>query len=120
MKRSKADVPAKNGDAQSGVRELERSTSPIDDSEEIQRIRAMPKEVGVLLVVAGVGGLLLPGPIGTPFLILGGVILWPKAFERLEIFVQKRFPRMHHQSVRQIRRFIDDLERRYPVSQETR
>ena len=87
----------------------------MNDAEQIQRIRAMPKEVGVLLIVAGIGGLLLPGPIGSPFLILGGVVLWPKAFERLEIWFEKRFPRMHHQSVRQIKRFLDDLERRYPL-----
>jgi hypothetical protein len=87
----------------------------MNDAEEIQRIRAMPKEVGVLLIVAGVGGLLLPGPIGSPFFILGCVMLWPRVFERVEIALEKRFPRMHHQSVRQIKRFLDDLERRYPL-----
>ena len=67
------------------------------------------------LVVAGIGGLLLPGPVGTPFLILGGVMLWPRAFGRLEDLVEKRFPRVHHQGVRQIKRFLDDLDRRYPI-----
>jgi hypothetical protein len=86
-----------------------------DEAEELQRIRHMPKEVGVLLVVAGIGGLLLPGPIGSPFVILGGVILWPSVFERLEIAFEKRFPRIHRQSVRQIGRFLNDLERRYPL-----
>jgi hypothetical protein len=85
------------------------------DEEEIQRIRAMPKEFAVFLIVAGVSGLLLPGPVGTPFLILGCLMLWPNTFERMEIFVQRRFPRMHHEGVRQMRRFIDDLERRYPT-----
>ena len=47
-------------------------------------IEGLPKEVGVLLVVAGIGGLLLPGPVGTPFLLLGGVTLWPAAFRRVE------------------------------------
>jgi hypothetical protein len=75
----------------------------------------MPKEVGVLLVVAGIGGLLLPGPIGSPFVLLGGVILWPSVFERLEIAFERRFPRMHRKSVRQIGRFLTDLERRYPL-----
>jgi hypothetical protein len=88
---------------------------PATDAEEIQRIRALPKEVGVLLMVAGIGGILLPGPVGTPFLIVGGVILWPKAFERVELFFEKRFPKMHHHSVRQIKRFLDDLDRRYPL-----
>ena len=88
---------------------------PVDDAEEIRRIRALPREVGVLLVVAGIGGLLLPGPVGTPFLVLGGVMLWPRAFGRLEDLVEKRFPRVHHQGVRQIKRFLDDLDRRYPI-----
>ena len=86
------------------------------DAEEVQRIRALPKEVGALLVVAGIGGVLLPGPVGTPFLIVGGVILWPKAFERVELFFKKRFPKTHHQSVRQIKRFLHDLDRRYPIT----
>ena len=88
---------------------------PLNDTQELQRIRALPKEVGALLMVAGIGGILLPGPVGTPFLIVGGVILWPKAFERVELFFQKRFPKTHHQSVRQIKRFLDDLENRYPL-----
>lgn len=94
---------------------LQRAFDPMDDAEEIRRIRAMPTEVGVLLIVAGIGGILLPGPVGTPFLVLGAVMLWPRAFGRLETFVEQRFPRMHHQSVRQIKRFLDDLERRYPI-----
>jgi hypothetical protein len=89
---------------------------PRNDAEEIQRIRALPKEVGALLMVAGIGGVLLPGPVGTPFLIVGGVILWPKAFERVELFFKKRFPKTHRQSVRQIKRFLNDLDRRYPVA----
>jgi hypothetical protein len=91
------------------------SVEPRSDAEEMERIRSMPKEVGALLIVAGIGGLLLPGPIGTPFLIAGGVILWPRAFERVEIRFQKRFPRLHSQSLRQIKRFLCDLERRYPL-----
>ena len=81
----------------------------------MQRIRQMPKEVGVLLVVAGIGGLLLPGPVGSPFVILGGVILWPRVFERVETAFANRFPRVHRQSVRQISRFLTDMDRRYPL-----
>jgi hypothetical protein len=91
------------------------SVEPGSDAEEMERIRSMPKEVGALLIVAGVGGLLFPGPFGTPFLIAGGVILWPRVFERVEIRFQKRFPKLHSQSVHQIKRFLGDLERRYPL-----
>jgi hypothetical protein len=75
----------------------------------------MPKEVGVLLVLAGIGGLLLPGPWGTPFIIVGGVVLWPRVFERVEIAFGRRFPKAHRQGVRQIQRFLADLDRRYPL-----
>jgi hypothetical protein len=84
------------------------------EAEDVKRIREMPREVGVLLVVAGIGGLLLPGPVGTPFVLLGGVILWPRVFERIELAFSHRFPKVHRQSVRQIGRFITDLDRRYP------
>ena len=99
-----------SGDA----RALRHPDESPDDAAEVERIRAMPKEVGVLLIVAGIGGLLLPGPVGTPFVVLGGVVLWPKAFERVEIYLMKRFPKLHHRSLCQIKRFLQDLERRYP------
>ena len=82
----------------------------------IRRVRGMPAEVGILLIVSGIGGILLPGPVGTPFLVLGCLMLWPKAFRQTERCVEKRFPRMHRHGVKQINRFLDDLERRYPVS----
>ena len=73
-----------------------------------------PKELGVLLLVDGILGLLLPGPVGTPFLIVGGVILWPAAFNRLETCLERRLPRTHKLGMVQINRFVSDLERRYP------
>jgi hypothetical protein len=88
---------------------------PIDPDAVHRRYRALPKEIGVLLVVAGIGGILLPGPVGTPMLILGGVVLWPKAFEKMDTFLENHLPRMHREGVRQIDRFIDDLNRRYPL-----
>lgn len=88
---------------------------PADDALHGRRIETLPKEVGVLLVVAGIGGILLPGPIGSPFLILGGVVLWPRAFRGLDHFFERRFPKVHRQSMRQITRFLDDLDRRYPL-----
>jgi hypothetical protein len=87
---------------------------PAGVAEETLRIDSAPKELGVLLVVAGIGGLILPGPVGTPFLLAGGVILWPAAFKRMETCLQRRFPRFHREGVIQMRRFINDLERRYP------
>jgi hypothetical protein len=86
----------------------------IDGADDLELIKALPKEVGFLLLVMGVGGLLLPGPVGTPFVLMGGVVLWPRVFEKLEMRFQRRFPRLHRRSMRQLKRFVDDLERRYP------
>ncbi|MFO0891414.1 MAG: hypothetical protein U0790_20000, partial [Isosphaeraceae bacterium] len=90
-----------------------------EDREEVERIEMLPKEVGVLLVVAGIGGILLPGPVGSPLLILGGVILWPRWFRRVDDLCRKRFPGLHRQSVRQIHRFLEDLDWRYPLDRRT-
>jgi hypothetical protein len=86
------------------------------DLEPISRIHAMPAEVGVLLIVSGIGGILLPGPVGTPFLLLGCLMLWPKAFQRTGKCFETRFPKMHYHGVKQINRFLGDLEKRYPPS----
>jgi hypothetical protein len=91
---------------------------PIDrapSTENSELVGNLPREVGVLLILAGLGGLLLPGPIGSPFLLLGAVTLSPRTFGRVEHWFRGRFPRLHQRGTRQIRRFLADLERRYPV-----
>jgi hypothetical protein len=80
-------------------------------------IGALPKEVGVLLVIVGISGLLLPGPVGSPFLLLGSVTLWPSAFGKLERAFRSRFPKLHREGMQQVKRFLADLDRRYPVSE---
>jgi hypothetical protein len=81
----------------------------------VNKIKQLPKEVGVMLITAGILGLLLPGP-GTPAIIAGGLALWPDAFGRLESWLERRHPGIHRQSMKQIHRFLDDLEKRYPYS----
>jgi len=81
---------------------------------DVARLKTLPKEIGAFLVAIGVAGLLIPGPIGTPFLLMGGVVLWPRGFERLDLAFQRRFPSAHRQSARWLHRYITDIERRYP------
>lgn len=76
---------------------------------------SLPKELGVMLVSAGVIGVVLPGP-GAPALVAGGLILWPEGFGRVERWFQRRFPQAHRQGMGHINRFLSDLERRYPGS----
>jgi hypothetical protein len=84
-------------------------------AEDYGLIGELPREVGVLLIIAGLGGVLLPGPVGTPFLLLGLATLWPRLFARTEICFQKRFPSLHRRGTKQIKRFLADLDRRYPL-----
>jgi hypothetical protein len=100
-----------------GVPAIRVSGQPSENGKASIPSTVVPKELGVLLVVGGIGGLLLPGPVGSPFLILGGVILWPAAFRRVESCFEKRFPRLHKQGMMQVARFVTDLERRYPWTQ---
>ena len=77
------------------------------------RLEDMPKELGVLLTSVGVLGMVLPGLAGAPALLAGGMVLWPKTFGRVEGWFEGRFPETHRKSMRQVGRFLDDLERRY-------
>jgi hypothetical protein len=79
-----------------------------------QRIRQLPPEVGAVLITVGVAGIILPGPIGTPLLLAGGLALMPSVFGRLERWFERRFPKAHYHGMRNVDRFIDDLEKRFP------
>jgi hypothetical protein len=85
------------------------------EQSELKRIKELPKEVGVMLITAGIVGIILPGP-GTPAIIAGGLALWPSAFGKLESWLERRHPEIHRKSMQQIGRFLNDLERRYPYS----
>jgi hypothetical protein len=99
---------------------MAESVADRDQTVDDHELKALPKEIGILLMVAGFGGLLLPGPIGTPFLVLGGLTLFPSTFRGLDRYMRDRFPSFHKEGMRQVRRFVHDLERRYPTSGETR
>lgn len=79
-----------------------------------QRIKKLPHDVGWLLITAGILGVIIPGVLGAPFLALGGLMLWPKSSHRAERWLAGHSPRPLKGSMRQINRFLDDLERRYP------
>ncbi len=69
-----------------------------------------------MLVAVGSLGWLLPGMVGTPALIAGGLVLWPRAFGKVESWFERRYPKLHHESMRQLGRYLRDLDRRYPES----
>lgn len=79
-----------------------------------QRIRQLPSEVGAVLIGVGIAGLILPGPMGTPLILAGGLVLIPRVFGRVETWVQRKFPKSHRVGMKYVDRFIDDFEKRYP------
>lgn len=79
-----------------------------------QRIRQLPPEVGAVLIGVGVVGFILPGPMGTPLILAGGLVLIPRVFGRVETWVQRKFPKSHRVGMKYVDRFIDDFEKRYP------
>jgi hypothetical protein len=85
-----------------------------DQRSSVREIKDLPKEVGVMLVSVGVLGFVLPGVMGTPALIAGGLVLWPGAFGRIEEWLRRRNPNLYDRGTKQLGRFLDDLERRYP------
>lgn len=74
---------------------------------------ALPPEVATLLIAIGIAGIPLPGP-GIPFILAGGLVLWPKSFRPLDDRFRKSYPKSHGQVARILKRFEDDLSRRYP------
>jgi hypothetical protein len=99
-----------------------RSNSELTSEEEaeLRRIKDLPKEVGVMLMTVGVLGLALPGVVGAPAMIAGGLVLWPEAFGKVENWFEQKFPKVHKQSLHQIHRYLNDLESRYPDSTHSR
>ena len=80
----------------------------------MRRIESMPRDVGWLLVAAGVFGEIVPGVIGTPFWVMGGLVLWPSMGKRAGKWLESRAPQLFRGGMRQVGRFLDDLDRRYP------
>lgn len=81
-----------------------------------ERLARMPREVGVLLVMIGVLGIALPGIVGTPALIAGGLMLWPRGFRAVNRWLGSRCPKVHDKGLQQLIRYLDDMERRYPAT----
>jgi hypothetical protein len=84
------------------------------DDEAVRRFTQLPREAGWLLMTAGVVGLVVPGILGTPFLLAGAVVVVPGGPKLLSRWVGRNPPKIVHSAMRQISRFVDDLERRYP------
>ncbi len=81
----------------------------------VVRIDILTKEVGWLLVTAGVVGLIMPGLPGTPILIVGILVVTPGGSKLLSRWAGgDKQPGFIKAAMKPLGRFLDDLERRYP------
>jgi hypothetical protein len=81
----------------------------------LEKVKNLPAPVGVLLIGAGIVVAPLPGPMGMPLIIAGGMVLAPKAFRRVEESFERNFPSAHKAGVVLVERFVSDMEKRYPT-----
>jgi hypothetical protein len=85
-----------------------------EDDQAVLRIANLPRNVGWMMVSVGVVGVILPGIPGAPFLIAGIAVLTPGGPRLLTRWATRRPKGVVHKGLRQIGRWLDDLERRYP------
>ena len=85
-----------------------------EDKEAMLRIANLPRDVGWMMVSVGVLGVVLPSVPGAPFLIAGIAVLTPGGPRLLTRWATRRPKGVVHTSLKQIGRWLDDLERRYP------
>jgi len=90
------------------------SDAPTATEQSAYRIELLPRDAGWLLITAGVIGLAVPGVPGAPFLLAGAVVLAPGGLKLLARWSGRQPPKLVRSTIRQIGRFLDDLERRYP------
>jgi hypothetical protein len=105
--------PSYPPEAASGVRAAQSTSDPS------ARINQIPREVGLLLLAAGVVTGMMPpppGPFDVSLMLAGGVTLWPRGLRTIESWTRTRFPRAHCAGMSFLVRYLDDLEQRYPGS----
>ncbi len=73
-----------------------------------------PREMGVLLIALGISELIPPEPIGTVFVVLGGLVFWPRGFRAVDGWLGRKLPKTHRGYRKFFDRFVADMERRYP------
>lgn len=85
----------------------------------IEKIRNLPPDVGYLMINIGILGILVPGIFGLPFLVAGAAVVSPQSRNWILNKLSRRPPRALFTTLRQISRFVDDVERRYPAVRNT-
>jgi hypothetical protein len=106
---------APNGVAPNGVApDGGLPTQPDEAAELTHRIERLPRDVGWLLIYAGMLGVILPGVIGFPLVLAGAAVVTPGGSTRIARWIGRNPPKLVRASIAQIERLLDDLDRRYP------
>lgn len=77
------------------------------------RIKRLSPEAAAAVIASGLIFWIVPGP-GTPLILAGGLRLWPRLFEKVTGKFQRHFPKGHSAGLEVLRRFLDDMESRFP------
>lgn len=78
-----------------------------------ERLKRLSPEAAAAVMASGLIFWIVPGP-GTPLILAGGMRLWPQLFEKIAGRVQQHFPGGHRAGLEVLRRFLDDLDSRFP------
>jgi hypothetical protein len=92
---------------------------PLPPHQELARqLEGLPKDLGVTLVVLGIFGVVILGPIppGFSFILMGVIALRPTLIERSGASLARRWPRLLRILIGLVAGFRRDLARRYPGS----
>lgn len=83
-----------------------------------RKLAELPHDLGYAMLILGVVGVAIPGPVpmGTPFVVLGTIVLWPGLLARTGGPLARRCPCIFRILVDFADHLRSDLERRYPGS----
>ncbi|MCY2967705.1 MAG: hypothetical protein NT069_29430, partial [Planctomycetota bacterium] len=84
------------------------------EQETLSALKKLPMSVGAILMGVGVVGVLIPGPLGTPLILAGGLALAPRTFSRFEATFRRKYPGIHRTGLKFLGRFVQDFQNRYP------
>jgi hypothetical protein len=90
------------------------SANPADEDDTLRRIENLPRDVGWLMVYMGVVGVIVPGIPGGPFFIAAAAVLAPGGPKLMSRWAGGNPSGFVRTSLKQVLRFVDDLEHRYP------
>ena len=110
-KGSRTQLPVKPA-AASAPAPIDREAA--EDALIIDRVERLSRGAGSMLVIAGLIGVIVPGVVGAPILAVGVLAMTPYGRRKLARWQRGRAPKAIHVALRQIDRFMDDLDRRYP------